>query len=139
MRLRYLLAVYAGLAVSVSVAFAQSSEQQPVETTPPASAVFELIQNSRALRETYLLNRYTGDSWQLVRSTKRYVWQSISREAHERDVLPENWFGPAYQVSVSGLAAKGTYMINVITGATWILFEDTKDGHLFWGAIPAPK
>ena len=133
-----ILTLAAILCAVAAVAFAQLPEQEPVATAPPPAARFELIQNSRAMKETYLLDRYSGRSWQLVQSTKRYVWQSISREWHDKDVVPKDWSGPAYQISVSGLAAKGTYMINVITGATWILFEDPKEG-LFWGAIPEPK
>ncbi len=53
-------------------------------------------------------------------------------------LFPKGWSEPAYHVSVSGLAAKGTYMINVITGATWVLFKDPEEG-IFWGAIPAPQ
>jgi len=90
------------------------------------------------MKETYLLDRYSGNSWQLVQSTKRYVWQRIPKEPHDEDIVPKEWVGAAYQISVSGLAAKGTYMINVITGATWVLFEDPKEG-IFWCPIPEPK
>lgn len=118
--------------------FAQLPAQEPVATAPPSDARYELIQNSRALKETYLLDRYSGDSWQLVQSTKRFVWQRVQRESHDQDFVPKDWTGPAYQISISGLAAKGTFLINVLTGATWVLFEDPKEG-LFWGVIPAPK
>jgi len=137
-KLRAMQVLFAALIGSAAVTFAQQPDQEPVATTPPLSARYELIQNSRAMKETYLLDRYTGKSWQLVRSTKRYVWQRLTKEAHQKDLVPKDWSGPAYQVSVSGLAAKGTYMINVATGATWILFEDPEEG-LFWGAIPEPK
>jgi hypothetical protein len=133
-----MLVLFAALIGSVAAAFAQLPEQEPVATAPPPSARYELIQNSRAMKETYLLDRYMGNRWQLVQSTKRYAWQKISKEAHEKDVAPKDWAGPAYQVSVSGVAAKGTYMINVVTGATWILFEDPEAG-IFWGAIPEPR
>lgn len=133
-----ILTVVVALCAVAAVAIAQLPEQEPVATAPPPSARYELIQNSRAMKETYLLDRYSGRSWQLVQSTKRYVWQSITKESHDKDMVPKDWSGPAYQISVSGLAAKGTYMINVITGATWILFEDPKES-LFWGAIPEPK
>jgi len=120
------------------VAFAQLRTHEPTTTAPPLTAKFELIQNSRAMKETYLLNRYTGQSWQLVQSARRYVWQKIPKERHDRDFVPAGWSEPVYQVSVSGLAAKGTYMINVISGATWVLFEDPEDG-IFWGQISAPQ
>jgi hypothetical protein len=138
MKRKITLSLATVLCAVAAVTFAQLPEQEPVATAPPAAARYELIQNSRAMKETYLLDRYTGNSWQLVRSTERYVWQKIPKEAHDKDIVPKKWTGPAYQISVSGLAAKGTYMINVITGATWVLFEDPKVG-IFWGAIPEPK
>jgi hypothetical protein len=138
MKRRITLTTCAALIGLAAVAFAQLAEHEPVSTAPPASARYELIQNSRAMKETYLLDRFSGSSWQLVKSTQRSVWQKIARESHDRDTVPKDWSGPVYQVSVSGLAAKGTYMINVITGATWILYEDPEKG-TFWGAIPAPK
>ena len=133
-----ILSVAAGLCAVTTLAFAQLPEQAPEATEPPAAAKFELIQNSRAMSETYLLDRYFGRSWQLVKYAKRYDRQNIPKESHDKDIVPKDWEGPAYQISVSGLAAKGTYMINVITGATWILFEDPEEG-IFWGAIPEPK
>ncbi len=127
------------IAITVGTAArAQLPEQEPVATAPPSAAIYELIQTSRAMKETYLLDRYTGDSWQLVQSTERYVWQRIPREAHVKNFIPKNWLGPVYQVSVSGLAAKGTYMVNVATGATWVLFEDPNSG-IFWGADVPPE
>ena len=138
MKRRGLLISLAVLIFLTVVTFAQLPTHEPVTTMPPLSAKYELIQNSRAMRETYLLNRNTGQSWELVKSEQRYIWQKIPKEQHKSDFTPVGWSGPVYQVSVSGLAAKGTYMINVITGATWVLFEDSQDG-IFWGTVPAPQ
>lgn len=126
------------VAVLAAIAFAQVRQQEPVATTPPSAARYEVVQNSRAMRETYLLDRYSGNTWQFVQSIDKFVWERIPREAHDEDQVPSEWSGPAYQISVSGLTAKGTYMINVITGATWVLSEDPERG-IFWSAIAAPK
>lgn len=125
------------LAVLAAIAFAQV-RQEPVATAPPLAARYEIVQNSRAIRETYLLDRYTGSTWSFVQSADKLVWERIPKEAHDGDHVPAEWSGPAYQISVSGLAAKATYMINVITGATWVLSEDPERG-LFWSAIAAHK
>ena len=118
MKHHLLLISFIGLIAISLVTPAQVSKQEPVATVPPLTAKYELIQNSRAMRETYLLDRYTGQSWQLVQSMQRQAWQKIPKEKHPHDFVPTAWSEPAYQVSISGLAAKGTYMINVITGAT---------------------
>ena len=83
MKRTFTLAGVAALATLAVVAFAQLPEQEPIATTPPAAARYELIQNSRAMKETYLLDRYSGISWQLVQSTKRQVWPRITLEAQD--------------------------------------------------------
>lgn len=91
MKRRAILISSGALIVFAVVAFAQLPEQEPVASAPPPSAKYEMIQNSRAMKETYLLDRDSGNSWQLVQSTKRYVWQKIPKEPHEKDVVPMVW------------------------------------------------
>jgi hypothetical protein len=109
-------------------AFAINNANEPVTTEPPPYAGYEIIQTSRAMRETYLLNRYSGETWQLVSSRGRAVWQQIPVEPNDGDIVPKEIDGPVYQISISGLAARGTYLINTFSGATWILYEDPDEG-----------
>jgi hypothetical protein len=108
------------------------------KTTPPTTAKYEIVQSPRAMKETYLLDRYTGQTWTLVKTDKRPKWEAITAEVNLDDIKPSGFTGPLYQISISGVAAKGTYLINTATGATWILFSDPEQGK-FWGAITKDK
>ena len=52
---------------------AQSKYNNQTATTPPESGRYEIITSSIALRETYLLDKETGDTWQLVSDYNGYV------------------------------------------------------------------
>lgn len=120
-------------------ATAQSKYNNQTTTTSPASGRYEIITSSIALRETYLLDKETGDTWQLVSGYNGYVWEQISRQEHPHDIIPEHHKGAVYQITLSGISVKGSYLINTITGATWILYEDSDTGRVFWGTVASPE
>lgn len=120
------------LAVAAFSATAQSKYNNQTATTSPASGRYEIITSSIALRETYLLDKETGDTWQLVSGYNGYVWEQIPRQEHPHDIVPERYHDYVYQITLSGIAVKGSYLINTLTGATWILDEDSDTGRVFW-------
>lgn len=120
-------------------ATAQSKYNNQTATTSPASGRYEIITSSIALRETYLLDKETGDTWQLVSGYSGYVWEQIPRQEHPHDIVPEHHKGAVYQITLSGIAVKGSYLINTLTGATWILYEDNDTGIVFWGTVANPE
>jgi hypothetical protein len=74
----------------------------------------------------------------LISSHDRPVWQYISAEPNDGDIVPKEIDGPVYQISSSGLAARGTYLINTFSGAAWILYEDPDEG-IFLGSGPISR
>ena len=120
-------------------ATAQNKYNNQTSTTTPASGRYEIITSSIALRETYLLDKETGDTWQLVSGYSRIVWEQILRQEHPHDIVPEHHKGAVYQIILSGIAVKGSYLINTLTGATWILYEDSDTGRRFWGTVASPE
>ena len=119
-------------------AVAQSSTNKQTSTTPPEQGKFEIITSSIALRETYLLNKETGETWQLVSTRTGYAWEKIYKNANPTDKIPDGFKGAVYQITMSGIAVKGTYLINTLTGATWTLYKDSETDELFWGVVESP-
>lgn len=128
------------LAVAAFSATAQNKYNNQTSTTTPASGRYEIITSSISLSETYLLDKETGDTWQLVSGYRWYVWEQIPRQEHPHDIVPEYAYGAdVYQITLSGISVKGSYLINTLTGATWILSEDSDTGRNFWGTVASPE
>ena len=121
-----------------STIYAQSSTNKETSTTFPQNGKYEIITSSITMRDTYLLDRETGDTWQLVSTSYGYAWDKIYKNSNLRDKIPDGYKGAVYQITMSGIAAKGIYLTNTLTGASWTLYED-KNGDLFWGAISFPE
>jgi hypothetical protein len=88
-------------------------------TLTPPDARFELLQSALVARLTLLVDKNSGDVFQIVRTrNNEFAWEKI------------------YRVK-SKIAAKHTYLLNIHTGQTWLLTEDKKEG-LFWVPIWDP-
>ena len=128
-----IVAAYAVVAYAV-VAYAQQTVVEPVNSLTEPTANYELVQSSRTMKECFLLNRFTGDVWVMVSTRTRPKWQLLPKENHIDDTIDP--FRPCYQLSVSGRSAKGIYLMNVLTAATWIVLADA-NGDWKLGALEA--
>ena len=90
--------------------YAQSATNRETSTVFPENGKYEIITSSIAMRDTYLLNKETGDTWQLVSTNYGYAWEKIYRNSNLRDKIPDGYKGNIYQITMSGIAAKGIYL-----------------------------
>lgn len=110
---------------------AQLPTRNHQRTAGPAEARFELMQSEFGARFTIRVDRFAGQTSQLViQEDSTLTWQDMPRLPHP---LPDNQVaGRAnYQVFSSGSGVRYTFIINVNTGATWQLSEDPLAG-TFW-------
>lgn len=136
--MKHLVLIIAFSLLSFS-AVAQNSYNNLTATTPPESGRYEIITSSIAMRETYLLDKDTGDTWQLVSSYYGYSWQKLRKQEHPADTIPAGHKGSVYQITMSGIAVKGCYLVNTLTGATWTLYKDSDTEEIFWGLVQGPE
>lgn len=136
--MKHLVLIIAFSLLSFS-AVAQNSYNNLTATTPPESGRYEIITSSIAMRETYLLDKDTGDTWQLVSSYYGYSWQKLRKQEHPADTISAGHKGSVYQITMSGIAVKGCYLTNTLTGATWLLYEDSDTEEIFWGTVSGPE
>ena len=95
---------------------------------PEGGGHFEIIQAQTAAKWTFRLDRLTGHVWILVQNKEgNYVWQVTKVDGLPADAnRPVN--GP-YQIFLSGLSAKFSFLIDTFSGKTWSLTTITdKDG-----------
>jgi hypothetical protein len=103
-------------------------------TGAPADSRFEIVQSTLVARSTYRLDKLTGRVDQIVmRADSTLTWQVIPRLEHSvKD--PQLPGRVNYQLFLSGIANRHTYLLNTNSGATWQLVL-TRDNDLVWSPI----
>ncbi len=97
------------------------------ETTAPETAHFQIIEAQTAVKWTFRVDRFTGQVAILVQDKDgNYVWQNNKMLG-----LPDLHANtkPRFQMFLSGLSAKFSFLLDTETGKTWALTTLTdKDG-----------
>jgi hypothetical protein len=138
---RHKVVLVAGVTAWLALACLHASAQDlnpaiHYKTQSPADARFELLQSALVARLTLLVDKNSGDVFQIVTTpNNNLAWEKIYRIKSNNDHLDETQVN--FEVFVSGIAARYTYLLNVHTGQTWVLSEDKKQG-LFWSPIWDP-
>lgn len=129
MRKLLILIVFVGIALP---SFAQQT-YSAVKTSTEGGR-WEIIQSPIVRRITIKLDKFTGKTYQLVEtSTKSYSWQEILWIGEMLEEKYKNKIN--YQLFTGGLTVKDTYLINIHTGQTWMLYGDTSDNSIFWATM----
>jgi hypothetical protein len=122
------------LAVPGSRALAQRDLVQHERTLAPADARFEFVQSALGARFSFRVDKVTGRVDQIVmRSDSTLTWQRVPRLEHPAgDTQVPGHVN--YQMFMSGIGNRYTYLLNLNNGATWQLVI-TKDELLAWEPI----
>jgi hypothetical protein len=132
------------IAAAAIVAWAVAAAAEAQEALPainystnPTGApgqCFEIIQSSLLARATFRVDKCAGFVDVLVKgSDGGNSWVTMPREKVPDGDVPASAAkdGINYQLFISGVAARLTFLMNMRTGATWQLVEDKK-GSLSW-------
>jgi hypothetical protein len=87
------------------------------KTDIPNNVRFEVIQSSLAAKWTFRIDKFSGRVWQYVRTKDDdNIWEEML-------VLPKPITStrPKFQIYLSGLAAKFTFLIDNDSWKTWVL------------------
>lgn len=103
--------------------------QEHTGSSAIADAKFQIVQSPTAARLTIRLNRFTGETDQLVRRPQNQTlhWQRIgfAGQTPYRDAKPR------YVLFISALAARFTFLIDTVSGVTWQLVTGEDDEYLW--------
>lgn len=117
--------------VVAALAFYVTAESPHQSSSTVTTAPFEIVQLSSATQVTLRFNKFSGETDFLFeaapdgKTAKELVWNFIGRVPHKDDKIKPD--GPNYQVYIAGIGSSVAYLLNVHTGATWVL-----------SAIPGP-
>ena len=101
----------------------------------PDNARYEIIQSERGARYTLKIDKYSGKVFQMVlKEDSDLTWEPIM--ILEEFTKEETTDGKVnFQVFISGLGARFIFLLQIDTGKTWQLAEDTNSGLNFWKLI----
>ena len=121
------MAVAFALAVSVAFTLARSDASEVHQkTTLPEDARFEIVQSPLAAQWTFRLDRHTGHVFQLVKTQDDgKAWELMLVE--DLPAIPDFSEEPRFAIFTSGLAARHTFLMDTVTGQSWVLTEVALD------------
>ena len=96
---------------------------------------FQIVQSNIAAKGTFKLDTYEGKVYQLVVDyNNNESWESLKRIGNS---MNDNQFDGQrnYEIFLSTIAMRYTYLINLNTGATWQLVEDPNTEEYFFSSI----
>jgi hypothetical protein len=116
-----------------SICTGELNEMQ-ISTQIPQDARYELVQSQIAAKGTFRVDRYNGNVYQLVQDKDgNLTWELMQKLNHPKDSPKESRIN--YQIFMSGIAYKYTFLMNIWTGATWQLKQDSTTEALFWDPL----
>lgn len=87
-------------------------------TTTPLNAQYEIVQSELVAKWTFRLDRFTGRVYQLLKDSSRgATWGEL--EVVGLETIKAN--KPRFSIFTSGLATRHTFLMDTLTGTTWIL------------------
>lgn len=96
---------------------------------------YQIVQSPIAAKGTYKVDTYKGNVYQLVvDNNDNETWQQLTRTGH---INNDNKIDGQrnYEIFLSSIAMRFTYLINLNTGATWQLVEDPDTKETFFSSI----
>jgi mannitol-1-phosphate/altronate dehydrogenase len=96
---------------------------------------FQIVQSNIAAKGTFKLDTYEGKVYQLVVDyNNNESWQLLKRIGNS---INDNQVDGQrnYEIFLSTIAMRYTYLINLNTGATWQLVEDPNTEEYFFSSI----
>jgi hypothetical protein len=124
-------------------AYAESSYAQDTvssgvrQTSAPADSRYEIIATTSIVKAVLKLDKRTGEVFELARNKalvrtkdEEHAWQRTKRLPHPDKDEATNEVN--YQIYTEGRSGIYTYLINLNTGATWILAKEEGKEELYW-------
>jgi hypothetical protein len=126
--------VAAVIALPSASASAQRDAVQHERSSAPDESRYQLVQSTLVARATYRIDKVLGRVDQIVmREDSTITWQRMPRLEHPSGD-PQVASRVNYQLFLSGIANRHTFLMNLHNGATWQLVM-TKEETLVWEPI----
>ena len=114
------------LLISFIALNAFSQNANTAVSTNTEAGRYEIVMSNLQAKQTFKVDKYNGDVFQLAeRSDGTFVFERLYRDTSSAiDTRYPNQIN--YQLVMSGILAKCTFLININTGEVWNLVYDSK-------------
>ena len=114
-----------GLLTFAASAIAQNIEYKS-QATSLVGGLYEIIMSDVALRNSFKVDKFLGQVYLLVKKKDGGItWEKMIKDvAFNNPIFPDKI---NYQLYMSGISIKYTFLINVNSGVIWQLVEDDSD------------
>jgi hypothetical protein len=96
---------------------------------------YQIVQSSIAARGTYKIDSYYGDVYQLVVDNNNNESWELLRRIGNSNIDIKMTGQRNYEIFLSSIAMRFTYLINLNTGATWQLVQDSDTEENYFSPI----
>ena len=135
MKQQVLIAVFVAFSFSVADRAQENapSSTSSSATTLPLTSRWELVQSPLLARLMFKLDKYTGETWQMVRddehgqSWKKMLIQDAPKV--DKPILPR------FQIFLSGMVVRCSYLLDSTTGRTWVLVGGNENANFSWQIV----
>lgn len=112
----------------LSLLSASAADHETSVRTSVDKGRYEIVQSGISRRLTFLLDKYTGDVYH--NELDKLVWRKMIRIGESKDASPQTKIN--YQLFLGGISARDVFLLNINTGQTWHLYQDTDTEELFF-------
>ncbi len=108
------------------------AENSGMVSTSQTGGRYEIIQSNMSRKLFFKLDKYTGEVFQFVKTDSevfRYMWKKIDVQGKMDEDNP-NVIN--YQLFLGGIAVADCILLNINTGKTYKLYEDSDTKELFF-------
>lgn len=103
------------------------AQRSAVNSAIPDTSRYEIVQAPDAVRYTFKLDKFTGRVFQLTDTSggnqDRLVWREMLVLDAPKVAIPS--VKPSFQIFISGIGIRYTFLLDVTTGKTWIFAKGT--------------
>lgn len=124
-RILFLILIF----ISVSL-FSQDNPNFHAVKTFQSGARYEIVQSELTRKITLKLDKITGATSLLVSTPNDgYTWQAIPRSKAPSDEYSKVYNN--YQLFLGVIQPRDCFLINIYSGTTWVLVEDSSGNYSF--------
>lgn len=122
--------------LSSSVSAVGLEQHMSVQSPLPPNARFCIVQSIILRKQTFMLDRYTGEVYQMVKSKSgEYSWQKMRVLGlnHSPDLSKNK--SPHFLIFLGSMQARDAFLLDTTSGQSWKIFEDSDTKERFWGSV----